>query len=127
MRRRRSLLLALAVLIIAGVLALMPWRDRSREAYDRVRAGMTRAEVRALLGTPCGPASRAPEGYGPGREHEVLIERDSLPATDPCWWVIDGGIVVVEFNGLGQAKRKSWWEPEGPLQRLVRLGWKWLP
>jgi hypothetical protein len=55
--RRRKLLVALAglaVVVAAGVIALWPTRPNrvTRENYDRIQIGMTRAEVEAILGPP---------------------------------------------------------------------------
>jgi hypothetical protein len=124
MRRRRLLLLAAAVLVLAAAVpALTPRRHPSLVAYDRVRAGMTKADLEALLGPPFN-GWRMPAAYGPGFEHEVLINTTTL---DHRAWEIDGGVVVVELDELGRAKRKVWYEPERPLQRLARLGRRWLP
>jgi hypothetical protein len=53
--RRRKLLVVLAGLAVvaAGVVVLWPRPDRiTRENCDRIRPGMTRAEVEAILGPP---------------------------------------------------------------------------
>jgi hypothetical protein len=54
--RRRTLLVALvglAVVGAAGVVVLWPRTERvTRENFDRIRKGMTRQEVEALLGPP---------------------------------------------------------------------------
>jgi hypothetical protein len=55
---RRKLLVALgglAVLVAVGAFVVWPRADRiTRENYDRIREGMTRAEVEAILGGPPG-------------------------------------------------------------------------
>jgi hypothetical protein len=46
-------LAGLAVVIAAGVVVLWPREDRvTRGNFDRIRAGMSRAEVEAILGPP---------------------------------------------------------------------------
>ena len=54
MRRRKLIALAgLAVLVAAGAFVLWPRPDRiTRANYDRIRMGMSRAEVEAILGPP---------------------------------------------------------------------------
>jgi hypothetical protein len=56
MRRRKLLPGAVAVLVtLAGVAALVLWprADRvTRANFDRIRVGMSRAEVEAILGPP---------------------------------------------------------------------------
>jgi hypothetical protein len=54
MRRRKLLVaLALAVAVAAAAVVLLPRPDRiAREDYDRIRPGMTRGEVEAILGPP---------------------------------------------------------------------------
>jgi hypothetical protein len=128
MRRQRFLLLAVAVLVLAAaVAALIPRKDPSRIAYDKVRAGMTSAEIEAFLGPPLSGRADWPEGFGPGWENEALFEAEPRPAGASCVWAVNGGMVWVSFNDLGQAKRKCWREPEGPLRRLVRLARRCLP
>jgi len=54
--RRRTLLVALAglaVVVAVGVVVLWPRADRiTRENFERIREGMSRAEVEAILGPP---------------------------------------------------------------------------
>jgi hypothetical protein len=54
--RRRTLLVVLAglaVVVAVGVILLWPRADRvTRENYDRIHEGMSRAEVEAILGPP---------------------------------------------------------------------------
>jgi hypothetical protein len=57
MRRRKlfGALAGLAILVAAGALVLWPRPDRiTQENFDRIRAGMSRAEVEAVLGGPPG-------------------------------------------------------------------------
>jgi hypothetical protein len=55
MRRRKLLvvLAGLAAMVAAGVVVLWPPQNRiTQENFDRVREGMSRAEVEAILGPP---------------------------------------------------------------------------
>jgi hypothetical protein len=55
MRRRKLLTVLVVVLALAGAAAFVLWPWRSRillENFDRVKAGMSRAEVEAILGPP---------------------------------------------------------------------------
>jgi hypothetical protein len=55
MRRRKLLaaLAGLAVVVAVGAVGLWPQSDRvTREIFDRLRVGMPRAEVEAILGPP---------------------------------------------------------------------------
>jgi hypothetical protein len=50
--RRRTLLVALAVVVAAGVVVLWPRANRvTQENYDRIRIGLSRPEVEEILGS----------------------------------------------------------------------------
>src|SRR5262245_23034627 len=72
--RRQTLLVVLAglaVVVAAGAVVLWPRADRiTLENYDRIRDGMTRAEVEAILGPPGDQRTGLGEMFlqeGPGR------------------------------------------------------------
>jgi hypothetical protein len=51
--RRRKLLVALAVVVGAGVVVLFPWQYRvSQQNMNLIRPGMTWADVKAIFGAP---------------------------------------------------------------------------
>jgi hypothetical protein len=120
--RRRKLLAAvvgLAVLVAVGVFALWPQAGRvTRENYQRIRIGMTLAEVETILGPPGdyrsgrgetdyggddGPAywQVDPEPYPKplvwGNTHWSTKEGDSWPSRKGRWgvWVSDSAIISV--------------------------------
>jgi hypothetical protein len=66
MRRRKLLLLLAGLAVLAvGVVVLWPRTDRiTRENYDRIQPGMTRAEVEAILGPPGDYRTGLGETYG---------------------------------------------------------------
>jgi hypothetical protein len=87
--RRRKLLVALAVLaavVAAGVVVWPRPLRATRENYDRIQVGMSRAEVEAILGPP-------------GDYRTVLTQDMSRPClqTDREAWVVHEGHVVVWY------------------------------
>jgi hypothetical protein len=58
MRRRKPLsvlAVGLAVVVVVGAFALWPGQSKiTRESFDRIQKGMSRAEVEAILGGPPG-------------------------------------------------------------------------
>src|SRR4051794_12025520 len=112
MRRRRlrcGAALALAVLLAAGVFVLWPRADRiTRENFDRIRGGMSREEVYAILGPP-GDYRTGPVKY----QHIDLVGYDLVWTDDviirPDWeWIGDLALVVVEFDQEGCVKPNGW-------------------
>jgi hypothetical protein len=107
--RRRKLLVVLAGMAVVGavgtvVLWPQPPSRITRENFVRVCAGMSRAEIEAILG-PSGDYRTGPTRYyidGPWEG----IDRD-LPH-DAFWW-FDDGTLDVEF-GRG-AVRARWFFP----------------
>jgi hypothetical protein len=104
MRRRKRLALpaaALVALVAVGwfVLWLRPGRI-TRENFDRIRVGMPRADVEALLGPPgnylTGPVADSPQVWGDPA-------RVSLPGVS---WRSDDGIISIKFNYSGKVVEK---------------------
>jgi hypothetical protein len=101
MRKRHWLvLLLLAIVVAASGAAALLFRQRSLdfkpEQSDRIRAGMTRAEVEALLGGPPGDYAT---GY---TELRVLRARKGLGRGGPEdtyeLWLGDSGAIWVFFD-----------------------------
>jgi hypothetical protein len=113
---KRERLLVLALLAAAVALAAWWWRVGpsariNREGYERLREGMTRADVEAALGVPPGDYATSQEA----RNHQLCIRnlrsvsgtlRTPLPPsqfedTDDSWvehWVSDESYVWVRFR-----------------------------
>jgi hypothetical protein len=86
--------------------------------YCRIRTGMSRAEVEALLGGP-------PGGYC--TERTILIEDPSLPPPpdDGEIWAGDDGGVIVVFDAGGQVTAKGWIKSQyGTKWSLRRFAWR---
>jgi hypothetical protein len=120
MRRRKQLTAAgLAVLVAVAAFVLWPRPDRvTRENFDRVKGGMTRAEVKAILGPPgdyaTGPTIENP--FGPG-EHSGDL---TLPSD--LMWKTDSMIVRLCFDDAGQVAGLAWntlhRDEQSPLENL---------
>ena len=105
MRRRLVVRAGLAVLIAVGVFALWPRTDRvTRANFDRLRIGMSRAEVEALLGPPadyttvplhnpwCGPDDV---------DSAVDLSNESVaraPADGLSLWATDQALVLTTYD-----------------------------
>jgi hypothetical protein len=140
MRRRKLLAVAgLTVLVAAGAFILWPRPDRiTRENFDRIREGMNREEVYAILGPP------GDYRTGPAKYERVILMNDDLdwtgePIVRPgCVWISERALVDVQFvqgdcvtlSGLTMycsGEKVS----QGPLDNLfwgVKRQWrKWFP
>ena len=101
MRRRKLLvvLAGLAVLVAAGAVVLWPEPPSriTRENFDRVREGMTQAEVEAILGPPGDYRTR----LGDTKFHEGwLTDLDEYDPTIATWRrPISGGSVIADWVG----------------------------
>jgi hypothetical protein len=122
MHKTRWLLLGLLLACLVGValvvLALLPSRPGiTKENFDRIEEGMTRAEVEAIFG---GPANRA----------------NPWPnlANNPNEWEDEtsGASAIINFDENNRVSSKQWW-PDGPDERTVwqkmldRLPWREKP
>jgi hypothetical protein len=90
--RRRTLLVALAGLAVvgaAGVVVLWPRPSSriTRENYERIRAGMSRAEIESILGPP-GDYSGVHVAY------TLHWRGDRMPDE----WVGDDGVIAVCYS-----------------------------
>jgi hypothetical protein len=141
--RHKWKLLALAGLVLlAGVTALVLWPPPSsrvtRENSDRIKQGMTQAEVEAILGPP-GDYTTGPMLVDLGGGYEPV--NDAYPGLDRnlgsgmSVWRSDAGCVVVAYSVSGEVlfsqsvegKRRA----QGPLDNLLwraKRQWrKWFP
>jgi hypothetical protein len=133
--RRRKLLTAvvgLAVLVAVGAFVLWPRQDRvTRENYDQIKVGMTRAEVDAILGPPGDYTTVEPFGTGYGQQSEgtqLIIP----PTVD---WVGDEGYLQVGFDDedrvVGKIFTRHLQSVRASLERIIwpvkRLWRRWFP
>jgi hypothetical protein len=97
--RRRKLIAAVVGLAVVAAGAVALWPDPSsritRENVDRIREGMTRAEVVAILGPPgdysSGPVRRVPRSTIVNSQTDLTTE----------WWVTDTGLAESAFDSRG--------------------------
>ena len=99
--RRRKLLLALAGLAVAvavGAIVLQPGTNRvTRENYARVRVGMNRTEVYAILG-PAGDYRTGPVEYSGVAIHGNEVGPAPFEGRDFACWLSDQAYIVVIFD-----------------------------
>jgi hypothetical protein len=138
--RKRKLLVALAgmaVMIVAGLVVLWPTQPNriTQENCDRIKKGMSRAEVETILGPP--------GDYRTGPGQGVLAWDPILDGTtrhNECTnrsnWAGDTGWVSVDFeNGDGtvwasefiESKRIAQHPLENLLWRAKRQWHRWFP
>jgi hypothetical protein len=112
--RARFYMLILCLLIMAAVagwfiLNQEPDHPLNRRNYSRIMAGMTRADVEAILGGPPGAGGQA-QGE---TSFVALVEQegsvDALGALQgkpkPAIWYNDRGQIIVMFDGWDQSAR----------------------
>jgi hypothetical protein len=149
--RRRKLLAALAglaVVVGAGVVVLWPRAERiTRENYEAIRLGMTRAEVEAILGPP-GDYATVPFDIGSGSEVDPsdvyvyclvaplpLSSSDDSSRVRACWCGNDR-LIMIAYDGpnggveaLSSTHLRKW--DQSPLANLLwraRRQWhRWFP
>jgi hypothetical protein len=144
--RRRTLLVAvagLAVVVAAVVVVVWPSQPNriTQENCDRIKEGMSRAEVEAILGPPgdysSGPLEFARETPGPHPTGDFeMSHRVTLFDTDAdrVEWRSDRQILCVYFLRSGVAA-KGFWDvapmAQSPLDALLwraRRQWhRWFP
>jgi hypothetical protein len=133
--RRWKLLGGLAVLALAGAAFVTASRPlgATREGYNRVRMGMTRAEVLSILGRP-GDQTTAPQDVLSMGE-PALDEGVTTAGNDSLEWKGNDGWIDVYFDPSGQVAGKDFWVAdtsvqaplENFLRRAKRLWRKWFP
>lgn len=131
--RRRSLLvrLAIALLLVAAVAYFA--RDRvSVKQYHRIKFGMSRPEVEALLGTPGNYAGGPTQPIiAPGPSDPPLLsergadhdENGPFPS-DYSIWQGDTGEILVRYGPKG-VWYKQWWPAVREKQSFIEnLRWR---
>jgi hypothetical protein len=116
--RRRTWLVALAGLAVVGaaeVVVLWPRQELdqiTQENCDRIREGMNREEVEAILGPP---------GYY-ATEPVVALYPPSISLADrPSAWTGNKGWISVNFDGHDLVRSKSFSpNTDGPLEKLAK-------
>lgn len=116
-RYRVVLLAALGTLgvVVACVAAVASREDPDRDRYERIREGLTVAEVNAVLGrqadwhVPAGNNSLDQSEPGPPPP-------DADPPASTLFWKSAGGAsIVVRCGPDGKVELKDWWEDREPL------------
>jgi hypothetical protein len=136
--RRRTLLVALAglaVVVAGGAVVLWPRANRvTRENYDRIQIGMSRADVEAVLGPPglyaSGPLMVGGTVYSD--DVATVMGGERMEEVD---WTSDNAIVRVFFRLTGQVGDKCFTEAsrmnQTPVDNLLwraRRQWhRWFP
>jgi hypothetical protein len=124
MKEKRLLLIASAIAAVVGVtlgvLALLPPRPGvTKENFDRIKEGMTRAEVEAIFGEP--PNSRIWNIFEKG--DGGLFEWDNAYSGDSARITLDGEGRVVTREWLD-----GWPDDRTFFQKMVdRLPWREKP
>jgi hypothetical protein len=119
-RYRWVLAVAGAFGLLAALLLVLAYTGSegryTRAQYDRIRLGMTRAEVQAILG-PAKPDSNPPksstgDGWVSDAEegklppHGDFLLPEDLPPTRE-WWADDKGAIAVNYIE-GEERRVAW-------------------
>jgi hypothetical protein len=131
-RRRKLLLAALAVALVLTCFAafvLWPWSRLTREKFDRIKQGMTAAEVEAILGPPTDDWSKPGRPPADELDAEAAVEQDFVRGFAPQTfhrWSGRSGILTVGFLH-GKAVQKYWWPRATLFQRFQRQWRRWFP
>jgi hypothetical protein len=126
MRRQRLRWAAGAPALLAlGALVLWPRPDRlTRENFERIKEGMSRAEAEAMLGGPPGYHADGPVGYPNGYLPADL--QGFPPGHTSETWLGDSGIVEVVFDPHGRVAWRQWSpsERDPETSRIEWLRWR---
>jgi hypothetical protein len=98
-------LLMAGLVVLVGLAAVVLWPPPSRvtrENYDRIQAGMSRAEVDAILGPP-GDYRTGPTRDGGGYRWRYI---DESPKGWNCFWRADTCDVSVSFDTSGRVEQQ---------------------
>jgi hypothetical protein len=131
-RKLRWVLAGLAVLLlVAGAFVLWPQPERiTLENFYRIREGMSRDEVVAILGPPGDHSTRPVYTPGPdsGRPDPVIRRKfysDPDPEKSRESWIGDSGCIVVLSGGHRGPRLVVFAPVSGPQQsRLENLLWR---
>ena len=112
--RGRLGLLVLGLLIAVGLgiwfgLTQEPDQTLGWRNYSRIKAGMTRAEVEAILGGPEGPVGHAPDEtwFVALTEQEGPMDALGGMKGKPAVWYNDRGQIIVLFDSWDESGRAS--------------------
>jgi hypothetical protein len=104
MRRRGFIIGGAVLLTVATVIGQVIPRPRrpqvSREQFEKIKEGMSREEVEAIIGGP-------PGDYTTGQYYVVAITPTYVGGES---WVGDGGLIRVWFDETGQADETHYFE-----------------
>jgi hypothetical protein len=99
-RLPRVLALAILALLVAGIAALWPGSDQiTRDNFKRIHRGMTRDDVRAILGPP---GDRTTLPTEPAPVFEVLFVDGPLTDNDASEWTGNAGWIQLDFDARGK-------------------------
>jgi hypothetical protein len=146
MRRRKLLvvLAGLAVVVVVGVVILWPRSSSpiTQENFDRIRDGMSRAEVEAILGPPCdystGPLvwvnrpNPSPSGVG---FNPITVIGSGDNRVELVEWRSDRQLITINFGpsgrveslGMHDVARVNQTAFENLLWRAMRQWHRWFP
>jgi hypothetical protein len=134
MTRRRVLLLGSIVVVAAlGVGVWLRWPRQTaitQENAARIEAGMSRAEVEAILGGPARFEASSDcvivnkQGFFNGVPFDSAgVSRPKVP--DPTQWVSDCALILVVFDEDGTVKWSHAWSSR-PTETFVEKIRRWL-
>jgi hypothetical protein len=120
---RKPLLAGVAVfLVLVGILVtlLMPRPSKvTRENYERIKMGMSPANVEQILGGPPGDYSTVPTDY-PGGGMDIVVDIEELKAAHKSgldqagrWSGDEGNVLVCYLDGKAVCKSFT---PEEPVK-----------
>ena len=140
--RRRKLLVALAglaVVVAAGMVMVWPRPERiTRENFDRIREGMSRAEVEAILGPPRDYRTRIGETDYGRTENTWIADRGPDFALGTNWvpgqskgkpylkadWMDDSFRITIVIGQSGSVVDKEGWPRRKTQGQLDDLLWR---
>jgi hypothetical protein len=147
--RRRKLLVALAGLAVVAAGAVVLWPEPpsriTRENFDRIREGMTQAEVEAILGPPGDYRTRLGDTkYQQGWQTDVDEYEDPTIATwnrllhgggvsvadwvgDTIWVQVFANDARVVARAFGFERRRNGHALDNLLWRAKRQWHRWFP
>jgi hypothetical protein len=108
--KRLRLLAALTALLVTALalILFLPRQPRITETnLNRVRPGMTRPEVEAILGGPPGFYAGGPTLLLPDECHRVISDEIVPDSMLERWWGDDGALSVT-FNPSGRVIGSQW-------------------